>query len=224
MCITLFTPRQKPTLQEIERLTKNKFEWLRPPQPTAILKTAANTAVDDATAITPEVRCRRRAAAACLTLWTPQVRTFFVDAAKKLLSALSGDSTQALAACLAVATGYSSPPPMRSLLNNLDGFCTMKFDAEKKIMVRALTHARGGALGGTIQTASCDSPTTELVLRLVRDSPDPARRARGRAGEHQGHDHARRRNRRGFRHQSRRHGGGRVADGPCRWVVCVCGA
>ena len=40
---------------EIERFTKNRFEWLGAPQPKAILATAADTAAEDAAAIGPEV-------------------------------------------------------------------------------------------------------------------------------------------------------------------------
>ena len=56
ICVTLFAPKQRPTLQQIERSTKNKFEWVGAPQPRAIMVTAAETAVEDAAAVAPELR------------------------------------------------------------------------------------------------------------------------------------------------------------------------
>ena len=48
ICVTLFSPKQRATLQTIGKETGNKFEWLGAPQPKAIMLTAAMTAVDDA--------------------------------------------------------------------------------------------------------------------------------------------------------------------------------
>ena len=109
VCVTLFSPKQRPTLQQIETSTKNKFEWIGAPQPRAILATAAETAAEDALTVSPELR-----------------QCFAVPAAS-LLARMGGDAEKALSAALAVATGYLKMPPARSLLSSADGFATLRY-------------------------------------------------------------------------------------------------
>ena len=120
ICVTLFAPKQRATLQTIERSTKNKFEWIGAPQPRAIMLTAAQTAVDDAAAVTPDLR-------AC-----------FAESADELLKRFHGDAAAAVAAALAVAKGYTKPPPARSLLSSAEGFVTVKFEADPGQTVQSL--------------------------------------------------------------------------------------
>lgn len=58
-----------------------------------------------------------------------------MEPAAKLLASL--EPQKAVASLLALATGYSSPPPERSLLSNLDGFVTMHFTTSQEIKVSA---------------------------------------------------------------------------------------
>ena len=115
ICVTLFSPKQRATLQQIGKETGNKFEWLGAPQPKAIMLTAAMTAAEDAAAVPDEVR------------------KHFMPAAQALLDRCDGDPHTALAAALALATGHTVPPPIRSLLSNTDGYVTLSFQSQRSI-------------------------------------------------------------------------------------------
>ena len=113
--MTRFSPKPRATLQTIGKETGNKFEWLGAPQPKAIMLTAAMTAVDDAADV-PE-----------------EVRKHFLPAAQALLEKCDDDPQTALAAALALATGHTKPPPIRSLLSNTDGYVTLLFQSKRSI-------------------------------------------------------------------------------------------
>jgi ATP-dependent RNA helicase DDX21 len=106
--VTLYGPRDKAAIEQIERFTKNRFEWLQPPNPKTLVLTAGDTASLDAAAI-PD-------AAAGL----------FHTAAEKLLQAKGGDAVAAVAAALALATDTTQVPTARSLLTSQDGYVTMQ--------------------------------------------------------------------------------------------------
>ena len=112
ICVTLFPPRGRATLQFIERSTKNAFEWSGAPQPQAIMLTAAATAAEDAAAV------------------EAGVAGLFAPAAADLLAACGGDAGLALQRLLAVATGYTEAPPVRSLLSSSEGYVTVQFDGK----------------------------------------------------------------------------------------------
>ena len=107
ICVTLYGPRDREAVEQIERFTKNRFEWLSPPNPKSLVQTAAETASGDAAAVP---------AAAC---------ALFHAAAASLLEAKAGDAVEAVAAALALATSTTEVPPSRSLLTNIDGYATL---------------------------------------------------------------------------------------------------
>jgi hypothetical protein len=51
ICVTLYGPRDRAAIEQIERFTKNNFEWLQPPNLKTLVLTAAETAGADAAAI-----------------------------------------------------------------------------------------------------------------------------------------------------------------------------
>ena len=56
-----------------------------------------------------------------------------MPAAQALLDRCDGDPQTALAAALALATGHTEPPPIRSLLSNTDGYVTLSFQSQRPI-------------------------------------------------------------------------------------------
>eukprot|EP01060_Flectonema_neradi_P039483 TRINITY_DN871_c0_g3_i2.p1 TRINITY_DN871_c0_g3~~TRINITY_DN871_c0_g3_i2.p1 ORF type:complete len:693 (+),score=182.64 TRINITY_DN871_c0_g3_i2:62-2140(+) len=111
VCVTLYSAKQKRTLQQIERKTGNNFEWLDAPQPSQVMHIAAATAMDDAARI-PE-----------------KVLANFSKAADQLIEKI-GDEKKAVAAALALATSNTEAPPERSLLTGASGYTTYMFHAK----------------------------------------------------------------------------------------------
>ena len=152
ICVTLFTPKQRTTLQTIERQTKNAFEWQGAPQPVAILLTAAQTVSEDAVAV------------------APAVRLLFQPAATALLARM--DSTAdgglaALSAALAVATGYTELPPVRSLLSSSEGYATVHFDGKGRA-VRTMSDV-WAALRRIMPPGFCESNQNVRQMQLTAD-------------------------------------------------------
>lgn len=106
-----FSPKQRACLQAIEYETKNTFEWIGAPQPHAIMMTAVSTAADDAAIVSEDLT------------------TLFKASAQRLLDVFDGNSVKAIAAALAVAAGYTQPPPVRSLLSSAEGYVTLLYDS-----------------------------------------------------------------------------------------------
>lgn len=69
VCVTLFGPREKTAMLNIERAAKNHFEWKPAPDPRTLLKTTAATAATDAESVAADASA------------------FFCEAAKDLLDA-----------------------------------------------------------------------------------------------------------------------------------------
>ena len=111
VCVTLYSAKQKRTLQQIERKTGNTFEWLDAPQPAQVMHVAAATAIDDAARIPQEVLDN------------------FEKAAENLIEKV-GDEKKAVAAALALATSNTEAPPSRSLLTGATGYTTYMFHSK----------------------------------------------------------------------------------------------
>ena len=148
VCATLFGPRDRQALANIESHTKNAFEWTGAPNPRTLLRTAAQTAASDAAAI------------------EPGVTTFFEEAAAELLAAKGGDATQALAAALALATGTLKPPSHRSLLTMSDGYCTMHAKMRSRVPNAGFVW---GALRRVLPEGACEGTDNVRSMRLTAD-------------------------------------------------------
>mmetsp|Transcript_5239 Transcript_5239/g.18616 ORF Transcript_5239/g.18616 Transcript_5239/m.18616 type:complete len:439 (+) Transcript_5239:847-2163(+) len=120
-CVTLYTPRDKYALLEIERFTKNNFEWIGAPRPADVLATAADEASVAVTAVDRAVLPMFREPAARLS------KKFAADDSDDELPG----ATKALQACLAKLAGYEKKPQARSLLTNAANFSTCLFRANQ---------------------------------------------------------------------------------------------
>lgn len=105
VCCLLYMDRMIGSVRQIERVAGIKFERVGAPQPHDMYKVAAEKTVEKILDVA--------------TLH-PKLVEEFQDAAKQLLQDV-GNDLNALAAALAVASGFSKPIQGRSLLGGMDG-------------------------------------------------------------------------------------------------------
>ena len=148
ICVTLVGPRDRNTLQAIERSTGNSFEWLSAPNPTSLLKTAAQTAAADAGGVDGDV-----------------VR-LFEGAAAELLAAKEGDATAAVAAALALASGTTRLPPPRSLFTHQDGYATSHATMRSAVPNTGFVW---GAIRKLLPEGACEGVDNVRLVKLTAD-------------------------------------------------------
>ena len=148
ICVTLYGPRDRAAVEQIERFTRNKFEWLQPPNPKTLVLTAGDTASSDAAAI------------------PSSASALFHSAAEKLLKAKDGDAIEAVAAALALATDTTDVPPSRSLLTSMDGFVTMRATMRSEVNNPSFVW---GALRKILPAGATDGTDNVRNLRLTAD-------------------------------------------------------
>ncbi|KAJ8598556.1 hypothetical protein CTAYLR_001390 [Chrysophaeum taylorii] len=105
VCVTLYGPRQRATLEAIERSLGN-FEWVGAPRASDILESRAQKAADAIRATNDDVVPLFEATAQALLKETPD----------------------ALAKALAALAGYEAAPPARSLLSNTENYVTVVYN------------------------------------------------------------------------------------------------
>eukprot|EP00633_Aureoumbra_lagunensis_P008341 CAMPEP_0197313680 /NCGR_PEP_ID=MMETSP0891-20130614/29281_1 /TAXON_ID=44058 ORGANISM="Aureoumbra lagunensis, Strain CCMP1510" /NCGR_SAMPLE_ID=MMETSP0891 /ASSEMBLY_ACC=CAM_ASM_000534 /LENGTH=655 /DNA_ID=CAMNT_0042801685 /DNA_START=9 /DNA_END=1973 /DNA_ORIENTATION=+ len=110
ICVTLYGPRQRAALEEIERATNNHFEWRGAPRAADVLQRRADDAISAISHVDDSA----------IQLFAPH--------ADQLISSFQDDTKRALAATLAKLAGFDTAPPSRSLLSNSEGYVTCKFD------------------------------------------------------------------------------------------------
>jgi len=113
ICVTFFTPREVRSVKQLEKNTGIKFVRIGTPQLEQLVEVGAqeaSRAIDDVHGD-------------MVTLFTPK--------AKELIESSSPE--EALAAALAVISGYSQPQQQRSLMSSLVGHTTVLINSEKKI-------------------------------------------------------------------------------------------
>ncbi|CAM9882379.1 unnamed protein product, partial [Hapterophycus canaliculatus] len=113
MCITLYTPRQRGGLGEIERHIGNNFAWRGAPQPNDIVDASAGAAIEDIRGV------------------DDSVLALYKSAAEELIE--EKGAVNALCAALACITGRTEAMPVRSLLSNSEGFVTVIFRSDHPI-------------------------------------------------------------------------------------------
>ncbi len=114
ICVTLFSPKYRFAVKEIEGAVGNKFEWAGAPQPRDIIAASALAVMEDVADV------------------DDKVFPLFEDAAKKLMDEMGAQ--EALSAALACLTGHTKEMRSRSLLSNSDDFVTCQFQADQPIM------------------------------------------------------------------------------------------
>ena len=112
--MTLWQPKTKAALLEIERSVGNTFEWSGCPQAADILAGAAANAAEQVREVDP----------ATLPHFLPQAR---------LLAEACGGADKALCAALAALSGYSAAPASRSLLGSSEGYVSFEFHSGKEV-------------------------------------------------------------------------------------------
>merc|ERR1712137_1203177 len=113
ICVTFFTPREVRIIKQLEKKTGIKYQRIGTPQLEQLVEVGAqeaSRAIDDVHGD-------------MVTLFTPK--------AKELIESSSPE--EALAAALAVISGYSQPQQQRSLMSSLVGHTTVLINSEKKI-------------------------------------------------------------------------------------------
>jgi ATP-dependent RNA helicase DDX21 len=114
ICVTLFSPKYRFAVKEIETAVGNKFEWSGAPQPRDIVAASALAVMEQVADV------------------DDKVFPLFQDAAAKLIEEMG--ATEALSAALACLTGHTKELRSRSLLSNSDDFVTCAFKADQPIM------------------------------------------------------------------------------------------
>ncbi|CAN0165128.1 unnamed protein product [Pylaiella littoralis] len=153
MCITLYTPRQRGGLGEIERHIGNDFSWRGAPQPNDIVNASAGAAIDDIRGVDDSV----------IDLYT--------SAAEQLIE--EKGAVNALCAALACITGRTEAMPVRSLLSNSEGFVTVIFRSDHPIEYMAYCWT---AIRRVLSSAAADNirgmQLSEDGLACVFDVPE----------------------------------------------------
>ncbi|CAN0044441.1 unnamed protein product, partial [Phaeothamnion confervicola] len=112
-CVTLYTPKHRGALKEVEKQTGNVFEWRGAPQPADVIAASAEAAAEEIAAVPAEVVPLYEAAASRLI------------EERGALAALCG--------ALACITGHKAPKQARSMLSNSEGFVTMRFTSQQPV-------------------------------------------------------------------------------------------
>ena len=114
-CVTLYQLKHRDTLREIERATRNTFDWVAAPRARDVLGAAALQARVSVEAV-------ERSALPCFSDEAATLATFF------------GSPEKAVQACLAKIAGYEAgKPPDRSLLTNTENYVTCLYAAGLQI-------------------------------------------------------------------------------------------
>jgi ATP-dependent RNA helicase DDX21 len=114
ICVTLFSPKYRFAVKEIETTVGNKFDWSGAPQPRDIVAASALAVMEQVADV------------------DDKVFPLFEAAAGKLIEEMG--ATEALSAALACLTGHTKELRSRSLLSNSDDFVTCAFKADSPIM------------------------------------------------------------------------------------------
>ena len=145
ICVTLVGPRA--TLQAIEQSTKNQFEWLSAPNPTSLLKTAAQTAATDAVTVSADVV------------------GLFESAAAELLASEAGDAGGDRGRAGA-RDGHHTVPPPRSLITHQDGYATMCATMRSAVPNTGFVW---GAIRKLLPEGACEGVDNVRLVKLTAD-------------------------------------------------------
>ncbi|KAI8062594.1 P-loop containing nucleoside triphosphate hydrolase protein [Gongronella butleri] len=113
VCVTFYKPMEESLLDYITRKTGVKFERMSAPRPEDIIKSTTEDCFQQIENVNKEVL------------------SHFTEAAQQLIEQHGAE--HAIAAALAVMTGYHQGMPSRSLLTSMDGQTTLLFDIGRPI-------------------------------------------------------------------------------------------
>lgn len=143
ICVTLWQPKTRYALEEIEKEIGNKFEWRGSLQPLEIL-----------------AGCGQAVAEELITI-DQSIFPYFQDAAKSVISQMGAE--KALCAALARISGFTEKPKQKSLLNAQEGMVTMQFNSGKTIP------SNGYVYGALMKTFPYDVAQSPKGMRLSKD-------------------------------------------------------
>jgi len=112
-CVTFFTPREVHTMKHLESKTGIKFQRIGTPQLEQLVEVGAQEACRAIDDVHGDM----------VTLFTPRARELIE----------SSSAEEALAAALAVISGYDKPQQQRSLLSSQVGYITVEIKSQKAI-------------------------------------------------------------------------------------------
>eukprot|EP01125_Pyxidicula_operculata_P002201 TRINITY_DN12113_c0_g1_i1.p1 TRINITY_DN12113_c0_g1~~TRINITY_DN12113_c0_g1_i1.p1 ORF type:complete len:690 (+),score=218.79 TRINITY_DN12113_c0_g1_i1:36-2105(+) len=152
--VTFFGSGMEATrIKTIERVTKVSFTRVGVPQPTDIYQALGNQVASKALQV------------------DEKLITQFLPVAREVLLKFSNEPEYALAAAIAVSSGFTTALPSRSLMSNLEGYTTIKL--EGKFPIRT----RGQAIS-TVQSikGNAGSNNGKFIIKDVRltKTPGPA--------------------------------------------------
>jgi len=113
ICVTLYSPKTKPILLEIERKVGNKFEWMGAPQASEVMDGSARRTIESLQKVPVEVR------------------TLFQTHAAQIMELM--EPQDALAAALSLLAGVTEKPKARSILSGYDACVGVEFMSAKVI-------------------------------------------------------------------------------------------
>jgi ATP-dependent RNA helicase DDX21 len=113
ICITLYSPKSRYAVEDIERAVGNRFEWLGAPQPAEVMTGCGTQCASELSEVNSDVL------------------PYFAAAARELIETMGAET--ALCAALAKISGFVDKPRSRSLLTSSDGMITCEFHSGKEI-------------------------------------------------------------------------------------------
>ena len=139
-CITLFTRQQEHLIRQIENATGNTFTRIGAPQPADLVAASGRDVTGKMTSVHEDM----------IAIFKP-----LAEAALSEGEARGEEAADVLARALAVATGVTSPPAVRSLLSCSEGYVTVAWTAAHGVRVQGTSGVWAG-LRAELPPALCD--------------------------------------------------------------------
>jgi ATP-dependent RNA helicase DDX21 len=143
ICVTLWQPKTRYALEEIEKEIGNQFEWRGALQPLEILAGCGQAVADELINI------------------DQSIFPYFQDAANTLITQMGPE--KALCAALARISGFTEKPKQKSLLNAQEGMVTIQFHSGKTIP------SNGYVYGALMKNFSYEVAQSPKGMRLSKD-------------------------------------------------------
>eukprot|EP00607_Mallomonas_marina_P007096 CAMPEP_0182435786 /NCGR_PEP_ID=MMETSP1167-20130531/77636_1 /TAXON_ID=2988 /ORGANISM="Mallomonas Sp, Strain CCMP3275" /LENGTH=463 /DNA_ID=CAMNT_0024627195 /DNA_START=150 /DNA_END=1538 /DNA_ORIENTATION=+ len=143
ICVTLWTPKTKYAVEDIERAVGNKFDYRGALQPEDVIRQSSSQCAIEMKEVPPELF------------------PYFRSLAKEILTSM--DAEDAICAALARLTGISEKPKKFSLLGCAEGMVTLQFHSSKQIL------AHGYVFGALNRELSLECTKAIRGMRLTKD-------------------------------------------------------
>lgn len=143
ICVTLWQPKTRYALEEIEKEIGNQFEWRGALQPVEILAGCGEAVADEVAQV------------------DQAVLPYFLNSARILIDKMGPEN--ALSAALATIAGFTDRPKQKSLLNAQEGMTTIIFRSGKQIP------SNGYVYGALMKSFSYEAAQSPKGMRLSKD-------------------------------------------------------